>query len=98
MAATATSHVYTGQPTNFGQTTTAPPSTGGSTNPGQYNPSQQAALVVLTQAMKAVPQYLVMPTTGNTNPLHLDFEGPAGYVPRRSRVLTASTTSSSATA
>jgi protocatechuate 3,4-dioxygenase beta subunit/glutamine cyclotransferase len=80
VASTGISHIYTGKPANFGTPSTPPSPSGSTTNPGQYSPAQIAALKALSKDFKAIPQYVVMPSTGS-NPLHLDFEGPAGYAP-----------------
>ena len=78
----ATSHIYTGQPTNFGPVIPASqvPSSG-SPNPGQYSPAQIAALTALGTNLKAQPQYLVMPSSSTQGKINDDFTGPAGYGP-----------------
>ena len=95
-SAAATSHIYTGQPSTFGQAPTTNSSSGSaSTDPGKYTPAQQAALSALSGLMKAEPQYMVVPSNGYNGFLHDDFEGPGGvgYAPPRSRERTASATS-----
>ena len=84
LAAAATSHIYTGKPTNFGSAPTGSSSSSTATSapdPEKYTPGQQAALAALSNTFKAQPQYVVMPSGSSSNPLHLDFEGPAGYAP-----------------
>ena len=95
-SAAATSHIYTGQPSTFGQAPTTNSSNGSvSTDPGKYTPAQQAALSALSGLMKAEPQYMVVPSNGYNGFLHDDFEGPGGVRirPPRSREPTASATS-----
>ena len=85
VTAAATSHIYTGKPTTFG---TAIPPTGGSGSTstsggagkeGSTPPTtnQQAALAALGGALKAAPQYLVLPSSSVKSGPD-DFEGPGG--------------------
>ena len=75
-------HLYTGEPANLGfdpsATPPAAPSTV-STSPGQYNPSaSQAAMAALAKTMRAVPQYLVFPSSSQTGASPLSGDGPYG--------------------
>ena len=81
VSSAATSHIYTGQPTLFTASATGNSSSNSSSTPGPYNPIQAAALGSLAQSLKAVPQYLVMPTTGSKEATPDNFLGPAGYSP-----------------